>query len=128
MESFKEFVKEDAGVVINKIGSRGYNGSIAWVSLKNSGVKDRSVFACDKEDIGFWGAADLKQVYRFWHNDDPNHGLPGGTGLMKIDATAGVLQFIDQKKYEDSGQKLFWGPKLKIKELTVFSNDFYKNQ
>lgn len=119
-------------VVVDKIGKKGINGADGWVKIKNPGVQSRALWLPNKDDVAFFGASQLKKVYRFYVSDNPpsHPDSTGGSGLVKLDLDAETIQFLDQDKYEKSGEKLngSWGRTYKIDSVSVFNKKFLDNQ
>jgi hypothetical protein len=134
MKSFKEILNEASPDKLPpnftvKIGRRGLNGSTGWISFKNSGVRDRSLFPCDKDDIAYYGQANLKNVFRWYHNDNPpgHHDTTGHGGLVYIDVTDNTARLSDAEKSEKVENQVIWGRDLAIKTVTIFDKSFLDN-
>jgi len=82
-----------------------------------SGFRDRSLFLPDKNDKAVFSASELKNVFRWYHQDNPSM-QSRGSGLIKIDLSKGTAQFVNNDKFEDAGgtslPNSVWGRPLKI--------------
>jgi hypothetical protein len=118
MKKFKEFISEKVELVFKS--GRGYNNSVAHIAFSNKGISDRSIFLPSINDKSVWSSSDLKDVFRWYGNDDPKDKR---TGLIKIDVSKGTVKFIDDKKYIKNNEDLskdVWGREYKLNKIVVF--------
>ena len=86
----------------------------AYIVFRNSSFRDRSLWLPNDTDRSIFSSAELKNVFRWYHQDNPKRE----GGLVKVDLKRGTAKFINKDKFEKmGGDKLpdsVWGGEVRI--------------
>jgi hypothetical protein len=89
----------------------------AYIAFRSSNFRDRSLFLPDKNDKANFSASELKNVFRWYHQDNPKMQFRDG-GLIKIDLKKGTIQFTNDDRFVKAGgtslPNSVWGPPIRI--------------
>ena len=126
LASKQRLLKEGAQVV-DKTNTTGYNGCAAFITLKYNKAESRSIWMPTSSDFSHYGRAQLKQVYRWYFNENPNNGINGGSSLVEVDIHNATVRFLDLKY--DNDKILKWESiRYALEKITIFDKKVLDNQ
>ena len=120
-------ILQEGATVLDKTDKAGHNGADAYIIFRYEAAEDRSIWLPTKSDIAHYGKSALKKVKRWYHNEDPNNGINGGSGLVYVDIKSGLIKFLDGTK--DNDKKLNWHhARFTLERIALFSKKVLENQ
>lgn len=116
--STQKILSESVEIIDDTQRPKGYTTlGDAYIAFRSFNFRDRSLFLPDKNDKANFSASELKNVFRWYHQDNPSM-QSRGSGLIKIDLSKGTAQFVNNDKFEDAGgtslPNSVWGPPIRI--------------